>query len=129
MSEPKKRRTFLNDEEGFTKEDFEKLITGLTFTLMVVVIGYKFLFDEFVVPEVLTFTVGLGGLFVARKAFSYFKSDSYYEYNKNYSNEKQTEPKQEQPKVEKETTQPSHVIEPEYYSDMGECEEFDDYVG
>jgi hypothetical protein len=52
--------------------------------LMVLVIAYKFLFDEFVVGEILTFTAGLGGLFVARKAFSYFKSDAYYENNKGY---------------------------------------------
>lgn len=70
-------KTFLNDGK-ITKDDFEKFLTGGLFAITVLIVMWKYLVKDFVDPNIVYFSLGIGSLFVLRKTASYFKSDSYY---------------------------------------------------
>lgn len=63
-----------------SKEDFEKYVTGTMFMLATIAVVYKFLqgHDGIEIVNMTYFAMGLGGLFVTRKAVSYFKPEQYY---------------------------------------------------
>lgn len=89
-------KTFLNDKDGFSLQDLEKITLNFLFALSVVVILYKFsrlgLSDIIMVQ----FSLGIGGLLVARKVGSYFKKDSYNQQNQLQPRPIQNEFEQEQ---------------------------------
>lgn len=68
-------KTFLTD--GFDKSDFEKLITGLAYIILVIAIVYMFVKHQYTDYNIIGMCVGAGGLFVARKGLSYFKPERY----------------------------------------------------
>jgi hypothetical protein len=70
-------RSFWRDKDGFTKEDFEKLVTGILFTLSVLVVLYVYVMKMDVNRDIVYLCTALGGLFVIRKGLSY-NFDSKY---------------------------------------------------
>lgn len=58
-------------KDGISIKDLEKIVTCLTFVFVTLAIIYKFVADGFVDPNMTVFALGLGGLFVARKALKY----------------------------------------------------------
>lgn len=67
-----------------SKEDFEKYVTGAMFMLSTIAIVINFLkgapdqMSNISLSNMTYFSMGLGGLFVTRKAVSYFKPPQYY---------------------------------------------------
>ncbi|KUO76256.1 MAG: hypothetical protein APF81_03480 [Desulfosporosinus sp. BRH_c37] len=66
------------------EKDFEKYVTGAMFVLTTVAIVINFLkgspteMSNYSLSNMTYFSMGLGGLFVTRKAVSYFKPPQYY---------------------------------------------------
>ena len=61
--------------------NLEKIILGLSFLIVVSVASVKYIMIGDISPNWLNLVTVLGGLFVTRKALSYFKKDSYLEQN------------------------------------------------
>ncbi len=74
-----KTKTFLNDNDGFSEKDFEKLATGFLFILASLSVIYKYLTTNIVNTDMVYFTSILGSLFIVRKGISYLKPDRYYQ--------------------------------------------------
>ena len=62
----------------FDIRNLEKYITGSTFLLSTLAVIYKFLVTNTGNSDMIYFSLGLGGIFVTRKAVSYFKPNQYY---------------------------------------------------
>jgi len=61
--------------------NLEKIILGFSFTLVVIVASVKYFLVGDISPNWLSLVAMLGGLFVTRKIFSYFKLPNYLEQN------------------------------------------------
>jgi len=64
-------KSFLKDADGLSIRDLEKVVTCLLFVVVTLAIVYEFLFNSYVDVNMTVFDLGLGGLFVVRKAFKY----------------------------------------------------------
>lgn len=62
---------FLKDKDGFSVRDLEKVITCVMFVIATLAVVFEFVFAGVVDSNMTIFSLGLGGLFVARKAFKY----------------------------------------------------------
>ncbi|QZY57174.1 hypothetical protein [Crassaminicella profunda] len=74
-----KFKTFLNDTNGLTERDFEKVTTGVLFILTVLSVLYRYLRYAETNKDIIYLVSILGSLFVIRKGISYFKPDRYYQ--------------------------------------------------
>lgn len=75
----------------FDIRNLEKYVTGSTFLLSTLAVIYKFLITNIGNSDMIYFSLGLGGIFVTRKAVSYFKPNQYY-YNNIGGTEVATDP-------------------------------------
>jgi hypothetical protein len=66
-----KTKVFWRDDEGFTVHDLEKIVTCILFTITTLAVVVKFIMTNVSDSDMTIFALGLGGLFVARKAFKY----------------------------------------------------------
>jgi hypothetical protein len=79
-------KTFLNDTDGLSIKDLEKIITCVLFVLGTIAVLYMFVFNQFVDVNMNYFVLGLGTLFVLRKIMKYnleAKTIDYSEENTN----------------------------------------------
>jgi hypothetical protein len=81
-----KRKELSFWQDGFTMEDYEKLTLGLLLTLAVVIASVKFIAVGTVDSNYTTIIGILASTFVARKAVSYFKPQTYYDNRNNHYN-------------------------------------------
>ncbi len=75
----------------FDIRNVEKYVTGSTFLLSTLAVIYKFMITNTGNSDMIYFSLGLGGIFVTRKAVSYFKPNQYY-YNNIGGTEVTTDP-------------------------------------
>jgi hypothetical protein len=108
-------KTFLND--GFDKSDFEKLITGLAYIVLVIAIVYMFIKYRYSDYNIIGLCVGAGGLFVARKIGSYMKNENYYKYNQSQQYNSQPlspiQPTQQEQHEQEFIVEPNQQVQPE----------------
>lgn len=64
-------KTFLNDIDGLSIKDLEKIITCILFILGTLSILYMFIFKQYVDVNINYFVLGLGTLFLIRKIMKY----------------------------------------------------------
>jgi hypothetical protein len=81
----KKSANFWSD--GIDLADFEKLNLGIMFWISFLIGAYNELFRDGCSMVWQYVILGVGALFVARKAFSYFKPETYYSKGNNQSND------------------------------------------
>jgi hypothetical protein len=87
---------------------------GLLFILGSLIVFYKFLTKDITNSEFNYFVMGLGGLFVVRKIFSYFKSSDYYSQNQSQPQQYNNYQYQQYSNLSYSPTQPEQefVVEP-----------------
>lgn len=83
-------KNFLNDTDGLSIKDLEKIVTCFLFILGTLSILYMFVFRQFIDVNMNYFVLGLGTLFVLRKIMKYnleAKTIDYSEENNTTTNE------------------------------------------